>query len=65
MYQTQAIANWRLLESEIVSALRQCGLKVEKNSIGDPVIGEVNFAALARALSKRVLVKATPVGAKT
>jgi len=40
-------------------------LKVEKNSIGDPVIGEVNFAALARALSKRVLVKATPVGAKT
>jgi len=25
----------------------------------------VNIAALARALSKRVLVKATPVGAKT
>jgi len=52
MYQTQAVHNWVLLQSEIIAALERGGLKVEKNSIGDPCIGPVNIAALARALEQ-------------
>ena len=65
MPQTEAVANWRLLENEIVLALRLYGAQIEKNALGDPCInGEVNIAVLARLMEKRVLVKVTPVGWK-
>jgi len=57
MPHTEAIRNWRLLEGEIVRVLEREGLKIEKNGVGDPCVGEDNIAKLAQTLSPRVLTE--------
>ena len=65
---SKAVKNWRLLEDEIVNALRQHNWHVGKNALGDPCVfptenknRELNIAELAQALSSSVLVKVTVI----
>ena len=65
MLRTEMLNNWRLLEREIVDALREEGKHVAKNAVGDPCAVHVNIAKLAQALSRMgVLVEVTVVSAR-
>jgi hypothetical protein len=59
----EMVNNWKLLEREIITALREDGKHVAKNADGDPCAVYVNVVKLAQALSPRVLVKVTPLRA--
>ena len=46
---SQAVNNWRLLEKDIVEALKAEGLTIRKNADRDPCVGDVNIAKLVIA----------------
>jgi hypothetical protein len=55
------LSDWRLLEREIITALKAQGHDISKNAVGEHCIAaEVNIATLAQALSRsRVVVRLT------
>lgn len=64
MPQPEMLNNWRLLEGDIVAALREEGKHVGKNAVGEPNAVHVNISKLAQALARRGVMVRGAVSAK-
>jgi hypothetical protein len=57
--------SWRDLESELIEALHQQGLKIVEKDLGERAIfGSVNISVLARALDDKVIVSGKIISMK-